>query len=259
MCGRYVSRADKQALAEAFHASLAPELEDSPYSDGAEPAPDFAPDFNVAPQSWQPVIRIDRETGRRQLTRMRWGLVPYWAKDTKIAYSTINARAETLASSPAFREALKRRRCLIPASAFYEWEKVDVPGKKSKAKQPYAIALPAMPLFAFAGLWEHWRDKATGTQLETYTIITTDPNPLMEKFHERMPVILRPEDYQRWLAFDLGPAPTELLRPFPAKEMNCWKVDPAVGNTRNNSKSLLEPIPDRYPGPLLENLPLFPV
>ena len=239
MCGRYVSRSEKQRIAETFHAQIIPEDYD----------PDFVPDYNVAPTTLQPIIRLNRE-GQRELTRLRWGLIPFWAKDlksaTKLGYSTINARAETLAASPTFREAFKRRRCLVPANAFYEWKELDGPGKK-KTKQPYAIALKDVSLFAFAGLWDRWNDKATGQTLETYTIITTDPNDLMEPFHDRMPVILNPADYQRWLEFPQSPEdpaislPSDLLRPFPSEKMLFWPVGQEVGNTRNNAPTLLEP------------------
>jgi putative SOS response-associated peptidase YedK len=198
----------------------------------------FAPSFNVAPQSLQPIVRLDAETGRRELTIMRWGLVPFWAKDAKIAYSTINAKAETVSTSPTFREALKRRRCLVPADLFYEWKKVD-----AKTKQPYAIALKDGDLFAFAGLWEAWKDKATGETKKTYTVITTDPNEMMEPLHNRMPVILALNDYERWMApADPAQLPVDLLRPYPAEEMMAWRVSAAVGNVRNNEPSLTERI-----------------
>jgi len=226
MCGRYVSRADKQRIAETFDAGI-PEDYD----------PDFVPDYNVAPQTMQPVVRVDSDTGLRELVLMRWGLVPFWAKDTKIAYSTINARAETLTTSSIYREAVKRRRCLVPADAFYEWQKID-----AKNKQPYAIAMNDERLFAFAGLWDRWKDKQSGKWLDTYTIVTTDPNELMEPFHDRMPAILAPNDYQRWLAYAEPPhLPIDLLRPYPAEEMKTWKVGKAVGNVRNNSPELLKP------------------
>ncbi len=134
----------------------------------------LAPSYNVAPQSLQPVVRLDSETGERELSIMRWGLIPFWSKNSKIAYSTINAKAETITTSPAYREAIKRRRCLVPADWFYEWKKMD-----TKTKQPYAIALNDGSLFAFAGLWDTWKDKATGQAIDTYTVITTDPNQLM--------------------------------------------------------------------------------
>ena len=241
MCGRYVSRSEKQRIAETFHAQIIPQDYD----------PDFVPDYNVAPTTLQPVIRLNSETRQRELTRLRWGLIPFWAKDlksaSKLAYSTINARAETVATSPTFREAFKRRRCLIPVDAFYEWQKIN-----TKNKQPYAIALKDDSIFAFAGLWDRWKDKLTGQTLETYTIITTDPNELMEPFHDRMPAILPPQEYSRWLdpTDDQNPnqLPLDLLRPYPADKMKSWKVGKKVGNTRNNSPALLEPLtPENVP------------
>lgn len=193
------------------------------------------PSYNAAPQSFQPVVKLDSETGERELTVMRWGLVPFWSKDGKAAFNTINARAESIATSPAFREAWKRRRCLVPADWFYEWKKLD-----EKAKQPYAIAMKNDSLFAFAGLWETWRDKAGEQELQTYTIVTTDANELMEQIHNRMPVIVEPKDYERWMApTDPAHLPVDLLKPYPAEQMKAWKVSRAVGNTRNNDPSLI--------------------
>ena len=228
MCGRYGRRADKQRIAEWMQTHNTNVFDDS-Y---------FAPSYNVAPQSLQPVVRLDSETGQRELTVMRWGLVPFWAKDSKIGYSAINAKSETVTTSPAFREAMKRRRCLVPAEWFYEWQKID-----AKTKQPYAIGLRDGALFAFAGLWETWKDKTKDQVLETYTILTTDPNGLLEPIHNRMPVILAPKDYQRWL--EPGEAthlPVDLLKPYPAEEMKVWKIGSAVGNVRNNNPGLIAPV-----------------
>lgn len=228
MCGRYGRRADKQRIAEWMQARDTNVFDES-Y---------FAPSFNVAPQSLQPVVRLDGETGERELTVMRWGLVPFWARDAKMGYSTINAKAETVASSPAFREAMKRRRCLVPAEWFYEWQKID-----AKTKQPYAIAMKDDSLFAFAGLWDSWKDKVTGKTLETYTVITTDPNELMEPLHNRMPAILRRKDYGRWLEpGDSERLPVDLLRPYDANAMTAWKVNARVGNVRNNDPECVEPM-----------------
>jgi len=174
----------------------------------------------------------------RELALMRWGLIPWWAKDGKIGFSTINAKAETLTTSPAFREAFERRRCLVPAEWFYEWVRVD-----PKTKQPFAIALKDQSIFAIAGLWESWKDKSTRERLYTYTIVTTDPNEVVAHLHNRMPVILSPKDYDRWLApVDLAHLPIDLLRPFPADMMTAWKVNKAVGNVKNDDSSLIAPI-----------------
>jgi putative SOS response-associated peptidase YedK len=228
MCGRYGRRADKQFIAEWMQAHDCNVFDDSYY----------APSYNVAPQSMQPVVRLDDETGQRELTIMRWGLVPFWSKDGKAGYSTINARAETVTTSTAYREAMKKRRCLVPADFFYEWQKID-----AKSKQPYGIGLSDRKPFAFAGLWESWKDKAMGKTLETYTIITTDPNELMESIHNRMPVILHERDYERWLTpGDPTHLPVNLLRPYPAEDMKAWKVGADVGNVRNNRPDLIEPV-----------------
>ncbi len=224
MCGRYGRRADKQRIAEWMQIHNTDVFDDS-Y---------LAPSYNVAPQSFQPVVRLNRDTGDRELAIMRWGFVPFWSNDTKIAYSTINARAESIATSPTFREAMKRRRCLVPADWFYEWQKID-----AKNKQPYAIGMRDDSLFAFAGLWDRWIDKATNQSLETYTIITTDANELMQTLHTRMPVILSPGDYNRWL--DPGEPerlPVDLLRPHESNGMKAWKVSGRVGNVRNNDPDL---------------------
>lgn len=227
MCGRYGRRADKQRIAEWMQTHNT-NVFDETY---------LAPSYNIAPHTFQPIVRLDRE-GQRELTVMRWGLIPYWAKDSKIGFSTINAKAETVATSPTFREAWKRRRCLVPAEWFYEWAKLD-----EKTKQPYAIALKDESLFAFAGLWEKWNNKNTGEELHTYSIVTTDPNELMEPIHDRMPLILHRRDYERWLApADPSHLPVDLLKPFPSEEMTAWKVGSTVGNVRNDSPSLIEPL-----------------
>jgi putative SOS response-associated peptidase YedK len=222
MCGRFARRSTQQVLADWFGV----ELEDMPW---------FAPSYNAAPQSTQPVIRLDANTGKREFALMRWGLVPYWAKDAKIGYSTINARAEEVASKALYREAFKKRRCLIPADAFYEWQQTGV-----KAKQPFAFALASGEPYAFAGLWERWKPRE-GDPLETFTILTTDPNELAERVHNRMPVILHTQDYDRWMEpGDGSRPPVDLLRPFPAEEMRAWTVSDRVGNVRNDDPDLLK-------------------
>jgi len=224
MCGRFARKSTQEVLADWFGV----ELEDMPW---------FAPSFNVAPQSTQPVIRINRDSGHREFALLRWGLVPFWAKDAKFGYSTINARAEEAASKPAYREALKKRRCLVPANAFYEWMKPN-----AKLKIPYAIALNSGEPCALAGLWESWRPPE-GPPLESFTILTTDANEVTEPFHNRMPVILEPKDYDRWLdPGDPARPPIDLLRPYPADRMKAWPVSDRVGNVRNNDSTLLDPV-----------------
>jgi putative SOS response-associated peptidase YedK len=227
MCGRFARRSTQEVLADWFGV----ELEDMPW---------FAPSFNVAPQSTQPVVRINADTGRREFALMRWGLIPYWAKDAKVGYSTINARAEEVAAKPLFREALKRRRCLVPADAFYEWQQLG-----AKTKRAFAFGLRSGEPYAFAGLWERWKPKQ-GEPVETFTILTTDPNELAEPVHNRMPVILKPEDYTRWMAAgDAERPPVDLLRPYPAEKMQSWAVSDRVGNVRNDDPGLLiETLPE---------------
>jgi putative SOS response-associated peptidase YedK len=229
MCGRYGRRADKQFIAEWMQAHDTNVFDDS-Y---------FAPSYNVAPQSLQPVVRLSPDTGERELTIMRWGLVPFWSKDGKMAFNTINAKAETITTSPAYRGPMKRRRCLVPADWFYEWKNLD-----AKTKQPYAIAMKDRSLFAFAGLWDSWKDKTTGQTLETYTVITTDPNELTALIHTRMPVIIAPNDYKRWMEpGEPAHLPVDLLRPYLAEEMAAWPVNARVGNIRNNDPALVDPVP----------------
>jgi putative SOS response-associated peptidase YedK len=226
MCGRYYRRSDKQKIAEAFHVKQV----------GDFPLPPA--DYNVAPTTMQPVIRNNRDTGEREMVSLRWGLVPFWATDLKSikAITTINARSETVATSRTYREPLKRgRRCVVPASGFYEWKKLD-----AKNKQPFGFDLTTGHMMGFAGLWDAWEDPANGQWLQSYTIITTDANELMAPIHERMPVILHPGDFNRWL--DREPTeqpPVDLLRPFPADEMEAFEVSKDVGNVKNNSADLL--------------------
>ena len=223
MCGRYVRKSTRREIAAWFGAE-----DDDVVAWGES--------YNVAPQTFQPVVRLNRDSGQREIVLMRWGLIPYWAKDAKMAYSTMNARAETVATAPAFREALKRRRCLVPADAFYEWQTLD-----AQHKQPFAIALARREPYGFAGLWDRWKHE--NEWLETFTIITTDPNEVVAPLHNRMPVILERKDYARWLAGDGEVPALDLLRPYPAEQMTAWKVDKAVGNVRNDCAQLLDPAP----------------
>ena len=226
MCGRYYRRSDKQRIAEAFRI-------------GVPPSFDILPDYNVAPTTEQPVIVEDRDTGERTLHAMVWGLVPAWCDDPKqLGISTINASADTLLEKPIWREPFRRRRCLVPADGFYEWQKTG-----AKTKQPWAFALADGEPFAFAGLWQHWRSPDKQRAMDTFAIITTEPNELTATVHNRMPVILQPRDYERWLRRDDAERPPiDLLRPYDAAGMRAWRVSAAVGNTRNNAASLLEPV-----------------
>ena len=194
-------------------------------------------DYNVAPTTFQPVIRASRETGERELVAMRWGLVPYFAKSLAEfkGFSTINAQAETLTSRAMWRVPFERRRCLVPADGFYEWKALD-----AKTRQPYAFAMRSGEPFAFAGLWDAWKEP-DGGWLQSFAIITTDPNELTSTVHTRMPAILKPSEYDRWLARDTAERPPlDLLRPYDAEAMLAFSVDPRVGNVRNNEPTLCQ-------------------
>ena len=225
MCGRYVRRGDKQRIAEYFRATPQP----------AE-LPMTGEDYNVAPTTFQPIIRQSRETGDREMVLARWGLVPFFTKalnDIK-GLSTINARAESITKAPTWREPMKKRRCIIPAHAFFEWEKAGKP-----PKQPYAFELANGNPIGFAGLWDAWKDK-DGHWLQSFAIVTTEANELMARIHPRMPVILRPRDYDRWLDRDeTERLPLDLLRPFESEEMDMFAANPKVGNVRNNGPELM--------------------
>jgi putative SOS response-associated peptidase YedK len=171
-----------------------------------QPVPNFAPTYNLAPTDPIPIVRYDSGAASRNLAVARWGLIPYWAKDIKIGFSTFNARCEDLEQKPAFREAFKRRRCLIPLDNFYEWEKLG-----PKEKQPYAIALKDGGLMAMAGLWENWRSPANET-VRSATIITCPANDIVAGLHDRMPVILPPEAWPVWLGEE--PADTARLKGY---------------------------------------------
>ena len=190
--------------------------------------------FNVAPGSTMPVV-VRNSPNRVEV--MKWGLIPFWAKDPRISYKTINARAETVATAPSFREAFKSRRCLVPASGFFEWKQT------GSGKIPYFIQLKDTDLFAFAGLYERWKD-AEGRELRTYTVITTTPNALMQPIHNRMPVILHREDEAAWLEKEVkDPASLlSLLKPFPAELMEAYPVSKAVNYPGNDGEDLIRPV-----------------
>ncbi len=225
MCGRYVRRGDKQKMAEWFHAKANP----------AELAMPDA-DYNVAPTTHQPIIRQSRETGEREIVLARWGLVPFFTKDIQDVkgLSTINARAETIATAKTWREPVKKRRCLIPVNAFYEWPKEGKP-----PKQPYAFEMANGTPFAFAGIWDGWKDMR-GHWLQSFAIVTTEANELMSRIHPRMPVILHPRDFDRWLDREESEQlPLDLLRPFDSDAMAMYEASPRVNNVRNNGPELL--------------------
>jgi len=224
MCGRYalygpVSRKNRHAIE-----FLEQEIE-------------FGPRYNAAPTQKLPVFRI-RSGHRGELTLLRWGLVPSWAKDPAIGARMINARAETVAEKPAFRTAFKRRRCLVPMSGFYEWKKA--PGRKV----PYFIHPLNSKVFAAAGLYEYWPGKAGAEPIESYTIITSEANELMRTLHDRMPVLLPQSAYEAWLdpANEKTDALMDMLKPYPAEEMRAYPISLRVNNVKNDAPELIEPV-----------------
>jgi putative SOS response-associated peptidase YedK len=217
MCGRFTLFATPVEVADLF---------------GTPPFPDLPPRYNIAPT--QPVLACRAGDGSRELVRPRWGLVPRWASDLKAGAKAVNARAETVASLPTFREAFSKRRCLIPASGYFEWK------KEGSTKQPFLIQPASGTLFAFAGLWDVWAKG--GEPVETCTLITTAANDALRHLHERMPVILSKESFAAWLAPTTPAAALpELLRPCPADLVAFHPVSPRVGNVRNDDADLVEP------------------
>jgi putative SOS response-associated peptidase YedK len=224
MCGRFTLRAPASLVAEQF---------------ALFDAPPFEPRYNIAPT--QPVVVV-RQAGveasiPRELVWLRWGLVPSWAQDPAIGNRLINARAETAAEKPAFRAAMRRRRCLVVADGFYEWQRT------GGRKQPYFIHMRDDRPFAFACLWESW-EGADHSALETCVILTTDPNDLMRRIHDRMPVIVSPNDYGRWLdpAIEKPDQLAALLRPYATDELIGYPVSPHVNSPAHDDPRCIEPM-----------------
>src|SRR4051812_10025955 len=190
------------------------------------------PRYNAAPSQELWVIRQNRETGERSLDLLKWGLVPYWSKE-KPKPPPINAKAETVHKLPMFRDAYAKRRCILPIDAFFEWKAV----LGQKVKAPFAIAMKDRSPFGLAGLWENWKDPSTGEGVRTFCLLTTPANELVAEIHDRMPAILRPEDYERWLSEE--PAPRDLLKPFPAEPMTMWPISTRVNTPKNDDPEIL--------------------
>jgi putative SOS response-associated peptidase YedK len=226
MCGRFTAKLTWQQLHDLYEI-------DPPGSTQDEL--DLTPRYNIAPTQTVPVVRLNSKR-RREFALLRWGLIPFWSKDSKIAHRAINARAETIATAPAFREAFRKRRCLVPASGFYEWRKLD-----DGSKQPYFIGMRDGAPFAFAGLWERWEKGEA--PVETFTIITGEPNSLLAKLHNRMPMILDPDDYDAWLTAADTAIPQALLQPFPAQLMTAYAVTNRVNNAKDDAAEMIEPAP----------------
>jgi putative SOS response-associated peptidase YedK len=195
------------------------------------------PRYNGAPEQELLVIRQNSETGERSLDLLRWGLIPHWTKEPQTRIRPINATAERVASAPMFRGAYAKRRCIVPIDAFFEWQAI----KGQRAKQPYAIAMKDATPFGLAGIWENWQQPESREWIRTFAIITTDANHLVEPIHDRMPVILAPTDYQRWLS-TIEPDPRDLLKPYPAEPMTMWPISTRVNTPTNDDAAIMEPI-----------------
>ena len=218
MCGRFALKTPPGFIQEHFHL---PET------------PDLPPRYNIAPSQAVAVIRHLPGKSFLQLDMLRWGLIPHWSENMKTAYKPINARSETLARKPSFRAAFKKRRCLIVADGFYEWK------HSGKIKQPFYVQLKKGVVFGFAGLWETW-NSSDGNIIESCTIITTSPNELIREIHDRMPVILHPEQYETWLQDPPSlQSLQQLYAPYPASRMEMYRVSSEVNSPKNESPACL--------------------
>jgi putative SOS response-associated peptidase YedK len=220
MCGRYTLHHKPKEIEERFDVDPDQEL--------------LSPRYNIAPSQIIPVVR-HRES--REMAGLKWGLIPFWAKDPKIGYNMINAKAETLAEKPSFKQALAKRRCLIPADGFYEWQK-----RGKGPSQPIYVRRRDSGLFAFAGLWETWKSPE-GETIESCTIVTVEPNELISKFHHRMAAILSRDDESAWIDPESKVADLlGLLRPYPSDELEAFPVSRAVNSPKSKEPSLIAPI-----------------
>ena len=220
MCGRYSFAPELKIVNEHYDITVN----------------DYVPErnYNCAPSQQLPVVSNDNPG---ELSKYHWGLIPFWAKDKKIGYKMINARGETITEKPSFRNAFKKRRCLVPADAFYEWKRMT----GSKEKIPYRIYLKDQPLFSMAGIWEIWKNPE-GEYIRSFSIITTTPNKLMAEIHDRMPVILSKDDEKKWLESSDQEELLGLIRPFPATEMDAYRISTLVNSPGNNSKEIIEKV-----------------
>jgi putative SOS response-associated peptidase YedK len=227
MCGRYRLSKTEKYLLEHFGVRSREDFE-------------WKPRYNIAPTDQVPVIRQDKDQPQRSITSMRWGLIPYWAKDASIGAKMINARAESLTEKPAFKDAIERRRCLVPADAFYEWKKTS---KGTKiVRRPFLIRMKNDEAFAFAGIWDRWKSPE-GKLVLSVSILTTDANPLVRDVHDRMPVIVSREHYDVWLdpKFRDVKALEEILKPYDPREMEKLPVSDRVNSVKNDDPECASP------------------
>lgn len=222
MCGRFTLNQTAEALYQTFH---------------VEKVPDLEPQYNIAPTQMVVTVLYNQESNQREFQKLRWGLIPSWAKDSGMGAKLINARAETVAEKPAFRSAFKHRRCLVVADGFYEWQHQE--GKK----QPYYFRFQEEKAFGFAGLWEQWLTPS-GDHIASCTILTTRCNELLQPIHDRMPVILQPQDYDVWLDPQVQTPEVlqQLLQPYPSEAMTAYPVSTVVNSSKHNSPDCIKPL-----------------
>ena len=217
MCGRFQLSVKGKQISERFNVEVFDEF--------------YKPNYNCAPSQKLPVIT---NTEQHKLSYFKWGLIPFWAKDPRIGFKLINTRSETILEKPSFKNAFKKRRCLIPANGFYEW-------KKDKNKTPYRIFLKSEAIFSMAGIWETWKD-AEERPIHSFSIITTKPNDLMESIHNRMPVILSPENEKQWLNNDDEKILKKLFIPFESAKMDAHTISKRVNTPKNNAEEIILPV-----------------
>lgn len=216
MCGRFQLSVKGKQISERFNIEVFDEL--------------YRPSYNCAPSQKLPVITNNEP---EKLSFFKWGLIPFWAKDPKVGFRNINTRAESIVEKPSFKQAFSSRRCLIPSNGFYEW-------KKDQDKTPYRIFLKNEELFAMAGIWEIWKD-AEERETHTFSIITTAANNVINNIHQRMPVILKPDDEQTWLLENDEKQLLKLLVPFDGKKMDTYPVSKNVNSPKNNNPQIIQP------------------
>jgi len=216
MCGRFSIAKERDEIEDRFEIHIDPAM--------------FTKNYNAAPSQILPIITNEEQ---EQASFHKWGLIPHWAKDETIGNKLINARGETIAEKPSFRDAAEKRRCLVITDGFYEWQ------RSGGEKQPYRITLADESLFTFAGLWESWKAE-DGRDVRTFTIITTEPNELMKPIHNRMPVMLTPDNERVWISDESLEDVIHLLQPYDEKEMNAYPVTKKVNSPKNNDRSVME-------------------
>ncbi len=221
MCGRFTLRTPANIVKDMF---------------GLEPLPELRPRYNIAPT--QPIAVVRSEDAERRLHMLRWGLIPWWAKDVSIGNRLINARAETVATKPAYRESFEQRRCLIPADGFYEWQRLG-----NGRKQPFHVDLSTGDPFAFAGVWDRWRDPVSDAVTESCALITIEANSVVAPIHHRMPVMLPPSSFAAWLEPDAQPEGLqEMLRPIAGERVRATPVSVLVNRPENDDPRCLDPV-----------------